>query len=121
MHTTHGPLGTTFHHNGDFSGLVKFLAPCAAAQRSVDVEAPFSALVRAAVLPGYWGSVDVRREDNDEMSEVEVPIADLRALVGRRVRDARISSLEEAEPEELFASAVDREIAAWAGEPVDWA
>ena len=117
MHSTTGPLGTTFHHNGDFSGEIKFSGSSEDAGRHVDVEAPFSELVRASVLPGYWASVaahlDVVRPSKDDFLTVEVPVADLRSLVAGRVRDERISALEEIDDEGLFTSALASEIAAW--------
>jgi hypothetical protein len=51
---------------------------------------------------------------------VEVPIADLRTLVAKRVRDERISALEEMEYDELFASALATEVPTWAAEIAEW-
>jgi hypothetical protein len=121
MHTTIAPLGTCFNHNGDFSGLIKFSAPLSDGDgRHIDVEAPFSIIVQAASRPGHWTSIEARREDNDERSMVEVPIADLRTLVAKRVRDERIRALEEMEYDELFASALATEIPTWAAEIAEW-
>lgn len=121
MHTTVGPQGTCFNHNGDFSGLVKFSAPLSDGDgQSVDVESPFPILARAASRPGHWVSVEARREDDDQRCTVEVPIADLRFLVAVRVRDERIEALENAEAEELFASALASEVPTWAGHVADW-
>jgi hypothetical protein len=50
-HTTHGPEGTVFHHNGDYSGgvVIKINAPTGGGGRGIEV--PF-ADVRALVF-GY--------------------------------------------------------------------
>ena len=121
MHTTIGPQGTCFNHNGDFSGLIKFSVPFAGEEQPVDVEAPFNALVRAATFgTGRWSRVNARREDNDEVCTVEVLVADLRALVASRVRGDRIEALEEMEDDALFANALATEVPTWAAALADW-
>jgi hypothetical protein len=120
MHTTVAPLGTCFNHHGDFSGLIKFSAPLSNGDgQYVHVEAPFSVFARAASQPGRWVSVEARRED-DERCMVEVPLADLRALVATRVEQERIEALEAMGYDDLFASALSAELPAWAAETADW-
>jgi hypothetical protein len=113
MHTTEGPLGTSFHHHGDFSGEVKFSAPSGDENRNVDVETSFEILVRAAVMPGYWASVDARREGGGTACTVEVPVADLRFLAAVKVRGDRIRALEDMDTEELLENYLDSDMANW--------
>jgi hypothetical protein len=71
MHTTEGPQGTVFHHNGDYSGEVKVTVTAEPA-RGTDVNH----------VP-HWTA--------------EVPFADLEALVLGKYRNYAITMLESAE------------------------
>jgi hypothetical protein len=81
MHTTKGPGGTVFHHNGDYSGdvVIQFDAPTESGKGSY-MQSPDGDLVN-------W--------------RIEVPFADVRALVLGYLRDKRISELEDAGDGEL--------------------
>ena len=73
MHSFNAPSGRTYHHNGDFSGAVKFDA-------QVEMMSPTSA----------------------GLAWVEVPFEDLRALVAEYARRERISRLEEMSDDEVL-------------------
>lgn len=66
MHSFDAPSGRTYHHNGDFSGDVVF--------------------TQSTTEDGSLEDVDV---------EVEVPFADLKALVAQHVRNVRIEWIEQ--------------------------
>jgi hypothetical protein len=74
MHTTTGPSGRVYHHNGDFSGNV--LA------ESVSVD--------TGDLEGW-----------KTCGDVEIPFADMRHLVLQRYRSRLILLLEEADDDRL--------------------
>jgi hypothetical protein len=65
MHNFDAPSGTTFHHNGDFSGDVTFIAKI------------------------------LETEDYDsDTGVISVSFDDLKALVAKHVRDAKIYAIE---------------------------
>jgi hypothetical protein len=97
--------GHTFHTNGDWSGSVRFTAADPEGVRW-DVELPFSALARVALIGGGGEPVlHVPAETCDAGDEVTVllPLSEIRELVGRRVGGERIAQLEQMTGEELFA------------------
>jgi hypothetical protein len=81
MHTTHGPEGTVFNHNGDYSGdvVIKIDAPTDS-DKGGYMQSPDGQLVQ-------W--------------RIEVPFADIRSLVLGYLRDERIARLEDADDDEL--------------------
>ena len=76
MHSFNGPSGAMFFHNGDFSGDVQLDAPTFAGDQSF-------------------------MRDGKVMATVEVPFADLKALVAEYVRRARISAAEDSNSDEV--------------------
>ena len=70
MHTTEGPEGTVFQHNGDYGG-------------EVDI------IVRAE--PAQFGT-----PEGSPAWAVSIPFADVRSLVLGYLRDKRIAELESA-------------------------
>ena len=123
MHTTRGEAGTNFTHNGGYDGLIQVTAPPATGAAAT-VAVPFPVLVRAVlahpdsdtitlVAPAAGGVLlpALRRD-----LTVVLPTSDVRGLIADRVRGERISALEAADTDALWASGLGSEIAAWAAD-----
>jgi hypothetical protein len=81
MHTTKGPEGTVFNHNGDYSGDVVIKIDAATgSDKGSYTQSPDGEMVQ-------W--------------RIEVPFADVRALVLGYLRDKRIGELEDVGDDEL--------------------
>ena len=120
MHTTRTPE-VTFHHNGDYSGLILFTAPPVAGTGTLAVACPFGVLAAAAVVhrddPDDAPAVLAVLTKNDATGpavEVSVPVGAVRRVVGDRVASERICTLEQADSAALCQLAMDHEIARWA-------
>lgn len=88
MHSTKGPSGQWYAHNGDFSGPVKISIPVRSqAQYPYD----HTSASTPHTLAGEQGT----------FVEVEIPFEDLRALYLAYVRRERISLLEQASDDDL--------------------
>lgn len=92
MHTTQGPSGQYYAHNGDFSGSVKAAIPV-----REQASYPHDDHACASQPHHLMGEEGL-------FVEVEIPFEDIRALYLRHVRSQMISRLENASDEELEAS-----------------
>lgn len=85
MHSTTGPSGLTYHHNGDYSGDVKVTIP----------------LERHKTRP--WGTTTTKFDIDERIRQVtvDIPFEDMRWLVLRYLQSKLISRLEDANDDEL--------------------
>lgn len=79
---------TTYHHNGDFSGVVQFAA---------HLNSNFTDDLRSSLLGKY-------EEFSPRTVEVCVPFEHLKKLVAKWVRQEKISELEQTNPDEILLS-----------------
>jgi hypothetical protein len=87
MHSTRGPSGQEYGHNGDFSGAVKASIP-------VRPQASHPDNYTSASTPHVLAGGEMR-------IEVEIPFEDIRALYLRYLTSKQISRLEQASDDEL--------------------
>lgn len=86
MHSTQGPSGQWYTHNGDFSGPVKASIPV---RPQAEYPDDYTSASTPHVLPG-----------EELRIEVEIPFKDIRALYLRYLTSKQISLLEQATDDE---------------------
>ena len=89
MHSTQGPSGLCYAHNGDFSGDVKVTIP-----------------MRRPGETYSWGTssdIEVEINERDKTVTVDIPFEDIRALYLAYLRRNMISRVEQASDTELEA------------------
>lgn len=125
MHTTSGPEGTNFHHNGDYSGPVHFTATTSAGI-SEDVAVPFHVLAAAiaqqpdadqVTITAHGAGGSASSPYGSDVHVVDVPGRDLRHLIALRTLSERVSDVEAMGIDELFAAAAADELARWSRDP----
>jgi hypothetical protein len=89
MHSTQGPSGQWYAHNGDYSGSVHVHIPVRDQTRYPDKDRTTASAVHN--LPGEEG----------EFVQVQIPFEDIRALYLAHLRSAMISQLEQQDATQL--------------------
>lgn len=85
MHTTRGPSGLYYHHNGDYSGDVMVTVPFERATPD-----PYSTYVAKAEI-----------DEQQRKVTVDIPFEDMRRLVLAHLRSKLIEELEQADDDKL--------------------
>lgn len=85
MHSTQGPSGLYYHHNGDYSGDVKVTIP----------------MMRRELYTWGSGTVQVEIDEPRQQVTVDIPFEDMRHLVLSHYRSLMTGRLENADDKEL--------------------